>query len=387
MFTNRNRHGRLLGSLALLASLTLAASACSAGGGTEGSGEGGETFTFTFASSGPPGQGITDQMEWYMDEVAARSDGRISWEKHWAGSLLPSAETLAGVEDGRADASFFASSYDPGRFPLFHVGYVPRDGINAYGSALAWNELSSENELLQEEFADAGVVPLIFVGVSNAATISGPNLFTTIDDLDGLRIRFAGPITEAIDSFTGADPVTMFAEDLYSGMETGAIDAIGGYSIDALAGAGLGEVAPIVHSLDESLGYYSSSIGLIFNKELWESLPDDIRQLMIDVREDYYAMLPDQMETVESAACDTLIGLGGGMVQFPADPAEGKAWVAEVGTSLVDTWTEAAVGSGHDAAEVGDFAETFWEAAERFSEESSYVPGAQACIARTDLGN
>lgn len=363
--------------LAASASLALVLSGCSGSGGSD------DSVTFIFASSGTPTQGISQEFKWYMDEVSERSDGRIKWEEHWAGALLPSGELASGVADGRADASFFATPYDQASFPLFHLGYVPMQEINAIGATNAWRDMAENSDLLKEEFDKAGVVPLVFAGVSNAATISAPDRLSTLADLDKMKIRFAGPITEAISDTTGADPISLNAEDLYPGMETGVIDAIGGYAVDSLVGSGLHEVAPVVHTL--ATGYYSSSISLLLNKDRWDGLDQELKDIMLEVQDEYYEELPSKLMDFEADACKVLEEQGGGMVNFPADKAEADKWIASIGTSLVDTWATAATKSGLSGADVNAFAEDYRAAAEKYSAETEYVPGAEACIAGSNL--
>src|SRR5690606_22783285 len=103
----------------LLGAVLLGTTACSSGGGDGDNGGGGdETFSFTVASAVAETHPTAQATVQWMDRVTELTDGRVTFDPVWSGALLPAAELLAGVKDGRADIGHTSTSWHMSDLPL-----------------------------------------------------------------------------------------------------------------------------------------------------------------------------------------------------------------------------------------------------------------------------
>lgn len=342
-----------------------------------------QAVRLSFSSALGPDTAVNKQAKWYMDEVAKRSGGQVQWDEFYAASLLSSVDTVSGVADGRADVAYFASVYDPSRFPLMDIGFVPMPGSNSVGNARAWRELMEENEALQAEARAAGVKVLIFNGVANTSNIATKKPQDGLTEFKGKKVRFVGPVTTAIQKL-GANPASIAAEDIYEAMERGLIDGIGGTSIESVVGSGWHEVAPWMHYLP--IGNYASSLGVIIGLNTWESLPADVQNVMTEVADDYYRELPKLLAASEKAACDQLLAAGGGAVVYDLSSPLAKDWVDGVGDSVFEVWRNNAQRSRVSAEAIASVEADYKKKLLAHANLPDYTPGEFLCSARTKRG-
>ncbi|NYT44287.1 TRAP transporter substrate-binding protein DctP [Alcaligenaceae bacterium] len=337
----------------------------------------------SFSSALGPDTAVNKQAKWYMDEVAKRSGGQVQWDEFYAASLLSSVDTVSGVADGRADVAYFASVYDPSRFPLMDIGFVPMPGSNSVGNARAWRELMEENEALQAEARAAGVKVLIFNGVASTSNIATKQPQDDLAQFKGKKVRFVGPVTTAIQKL-GANPASIAAEDIYEAMERGLIDGIGGTSIESVVGSGWHEVAPWMHYLP--IGNYASSLGVIIGLNTWENLPADLQKVMMEVADDYYRQLPNILAASEKAACDQLLAAGGGTIVYDLSNPVAKDWVDGVGDSVFEVWRSNAQRSRVSAEAIASVEADYKQKLLAHANVPNYTPGEFLCSARSKRG-
>lgn len=363
---------------ALTLAVVLSAAAC---GNSGGSSSGDDEFTLRFASALPETAGMSQQAKWFLDEVVKESDGRIKIEEYWNSTLLSNTESGAGLGDGRADLAYFASVYDPSRFPLWEVGFVPIDGTDQVGLARAQARMYEESDAWRAEFQNANVKPLIALGLSDVGMVATKERLARVEDISGMSVRFVGHITKAIQA-VGGNPVSLATEEVYDSLERGVIDGVGGYAMDSLTGAKLHEVAPWLHYLP--VGGYGASVSVGVNADTWESLPEDLQNVFISVAEKHYDRLPDVMTELEAAACDELLAAGGGTVILPSDtPAAEEIASDAVLESVTDVWRDAAENSGADAAAIEQVEQDYESAADAVGAADDYKPGEALCAERT----
>lgn len=376
--------------------LALGLAACSAGGssGTDGSNAaagsggaaggcgGGEDLEFTFATGEAETSPNVTPVKRFMEEVTERTDGRVTWETHYSGSLIPSTEITSAVDDGRIDAGILTSPYDADGFPLYNVGYVPFPDTNTVGATNALRRLYEENEAIQAEADRNNVHFILHTGSTNASSIVSPEPIETMDDLDGFQVRVIGGLATGL-AIGGANPVAIPVEETFEALERGVVDGIGGSSIASMVTYSIPDIAPEVSFLPT--GHYSSSIGLIINKQIWDCLPDDIRGVMDDVVDQHYENLAANITELEAESCDTLIEAGARFNWFPRDEAEREAWVDDIGNAMFDEWRQTAVVAGvseEDAQSVEDDFKQF--ATEEAEAATDYTAGEEACIAKSN---
>lgn len=336
-------------------------------------------FTIRFSSIFGPESGLQQQLDWYMDEVEARTDGRVVFERFYAASLLGASETLPGIAEGRAEAGYLVPAYAPADLPLWNVTFVPTQGANPEAIARAQADMAENNEALMGEYEGAGIKMLAYNMIADLGTIATADPITDVSEVEGLDIRALGYLANAL-QLRGINPVVVEAQETYESIERGVIDGAGGFAIDVLTSEGLEEVAPWMVKID--IGGWVGA-GLAINADFYEQLPDDVKQVMDEVGEEFYDQALQILMDVEEAACDTLLEAGGGVTVLPED--QSAAWRDDIGDSLWELWRSDAASSGASEDEVSSIEQAWRENTEEYAAQSEYESGLDLCAERSEL--
>ncbi len=105
----------------------------------------------------------------------------------------------------------------------------------------------------------------------------------SLNDLRGVKIRAMGPVEVNFTKAIGATPVPVNWNELYTALQQGMVD--GNWAADAP------QFATKLH--DETRYVYDvasagAMITLSMNKDKWEGLPADIRQVWLDLKDDWF---------------------------------------------------------------------------------------------------
>lgn len=344
---------------------------------TEASGD--AEFTIRFSSIFGPESGLQQQLDWYMDEVEKRTDGRVAFERFYAASLLGASETLAGIAEGRAEAGYLVPAYAPADLPLWNVTFVPTEGANPEAIARAQADMAENNEALMGEYEDAGIKMLVYNMIADLGTIATPDPITDVSELEGLDIRALGYLANAL-QLRGINPVVVEAQETYESIERGVIDGAGGFAIDVLTSEGLEEVSPWMTKID--IGGWVGA-GLAINADFYEQLPDDVKQVMDEVGDEFYDQALQILMDVEEAACDTLLEAGGGVTVLPEE--QSAAWREDIGDSLWELWRSDAASSGASEEQISSVQQAWRENTEKYAAQSEYESGLDRCAERSEL--
>jgi len=210
----------------------------------------------------------------WVQRIEEQSDGRIAIEVFPAGQLLGIADIYDGVEAGVADIGWGLPAIQPGRFPMLSLMELPFEFESAEQASRVAMTLLDEG-VLDDEFD--GVVPLYIHTHSPAGVHTRGAPVNEPGDLDGLRIRFpSAPVREMLTAW-GADPVGVPAPQVYENLETGVLDGVA-FPYEAMKGLRLGEQV----SYHTELPLYTLTFYMIMNQQVFDDLPEDLQQVILD---------------------------------------------------------------------------------------------------------
>ncbi|MEX0731486.1 MAG: TRAP transporter substrate-binding protein [Aquisalimonadaceae bacterium] len=151
------------------------------------------------------------------------SGGNIQLRYYEPGELIPAFEILDAVSQGAYNAGFTWIGYDQGTIPVLPLLSGPPFGMEP-PAFLAWHYHGDGEKLLQEVYAPRNVHPLLcgVIGPEGAGWFAKP--LTSLDDIDGLRIRFAGIGGQVMERL-GASVTMIPGGEIYQALERGTIDA------------------------------------------------------------------------------------------------------------------------------------------------------------------
>ena len=243
-----------------------------------------EVFELKFTSPlSPPPFLMSEVHKWWADEVSARSNGRIVWDEFfWSGALTKPGETLEAVEAGLADVGQVVYPYYPGKLPLgnwtYAVPFGPGDPKLILEAAL---RVFDEVPALLEE-VEGYNLKFLLPAVIDTYNLTSKEPIITFEDFDGIKIASIGSYHPRILEGAGATAIAMPVGDRYQALQTGVIEA---------------EFLPwdISHSykytdFNKHITWVDMGaampIALGVNRDLWDSLPADLQQIMIEVAEE-----------------------------------------------------------------------------------------------------
>ncbi|HPJ29814.1 MAG TPA: TRAP transporter substrate-binding protein [Methanothrix sp.] len=213
-----------------------------------------------------------------LESLRERSGGRIAYNLFDGGALGSGPEHYDIVADGRSDMGYATLTWTPGRFPLSDVLSLP--------ASIECKEIATEignavyDRALRGEFTDVKVIevnPCINSHLWTAEPVS------TLEDVQGLRIRSPGGLQTRCIEAIGAEPVFMPLDSIREAMENGSIDGI--VTCPSMVSSfGLEEVAD--HCTLVTFGCVGE--GLFMNRDSWENTPEDLRAIIEEVCENPY---------------------------------------------------------------------------------------------------
>ncbi|MEM7045929.1 MAG: C4-dicarboxylate TRAP transporter substrate-binding protein, partial [Pseudomonadota bacterium] len=273
---------------------------------------------------------------------AMGSEDRVEWTESYGGALYGFKDTLEAVGDGLTDAGWVGTLWEGSKMPLQNVTYfTPFVSDDLVATLKIMNELHKELPQLQEAWDDQNVV---FLGASGVETYHLLTNFpvNSLADLEGRKILAPGPSANWI-KHLGAVPVNGALPTYYNQVQTGVADGM----VVIITGAFPNkhyEVAPYVTLV--GIGAQMTG-GLGINKDVWEGLSDDVRQVLTELGEEYTVAHAEEVMTRYESFLEKLPEAGATVTELPA--ADVEAWKADM-PDLAGEWAEANADAG--AAEV-----------------------------------
>lgn len=227
----------------------------------------------------------------WMDQVMEESDGRVEFVTFTSGELVEAGNELDALNEGTVDiAAPLLPIYDPQRFPLSEVSMLPLTSSDPIIAGRAYNKLVtsdhkfSNGKTFQEmEYGEHGL-KAFGPTISQEYSISTTGLeFNSTADLKKAKLRTPSRIHEIYSKHVGINSVTMPTFDLFDAMSRGAID--GSYLFIAdWTGYGFQDLFKYtVQGIN--LGHFGSVLAM--TEEKWNSIPEDIQQIMIKAMDDH----------------------------------------------------------------------------------------------------
>jgi TRAP-type C4-dicarboxylate transport system substrate-binding protein len=273
-------------------------------------------------------------IEPWAAKVQEESGGRIAFELYPAMQLGGGPpELFDQAKDGVVDIIWTVLGYTPGRFPKSEVFELPFLITNGEKSSAAFYNYVMENSA--DEFAGVHVIAL---------HTHGPGLFhskqpiTSLEDLQGMKVRGGSRIISNMLAQLGAEPVGMPVPQVTEALSKGVIDAT---TIPWEVTPSL-RVAELVRNhtgFTSDYGLYSQTFGFVMNLDSYNNLPDDLKAI-IDANSglETSRQFGRIMDSGDAAGLEIAQKAGNNIVQL--DEAETARWQAAAQPTIDGWFTE-----------------------------------------------
>lgn len=268
----------------LTAALFLAISGCSQDNSASSNASGAsaapeQKFRWKMVTAWPKNfPGLGRGPETFSRYVESMSGGRLTVRVYGAGELVPGFEVFDAVSQGTAEMGHAGAYYWKGKIPAAPIFSAIPFGMNVT-EMNAWLHYGGGMELWREIYQPFGVIP--FAGGNSGVQMAGwfKKEITSLDDFKGLNMRIPGLGGEVFKAVGGV-PVTLTGGEIFTSLQTGAIDAT----------EWVGPYNDLAFGLHNAANYYYHSgwhepgtvLEFIVNEEAYNALPADL-QAIVDI--------------------------------------------------------------------------------------------------------
>ena len=263
-----------------------------------------QSFEWKLVTSWPknfPGLGMGPER--FADMVDEMSAGRLQVKVYGAGELVPALEVFDAVSNGTADMGHAGAYYWKGKDPATQFFTAVPFGLNAQEIS-SWIHYGGGQALWDEVYKPFNIKPL--AGGNTGVQMAGwfNREINSLDDIKGLKMRIPGMGGEVLKRLGGV-PVTLPGGELFTALQTGAIDAtewVGPYNDMAF---GFYKVA--------SYYYYpgwhepGSMLEFTINLDAWSALPADLQAIVKAAAKAAHQDMLDEYTARNNAALNQLV--------------------------------------------------------------------------------
>lgn len=236
-----------------------------------------QTFTFRMGHVLAPTEPIHLTALEMAKRIESQTRGRVRIQVFPSSQLGSNRDTYEQVRIGAP----VIANIDPG----YISDYTSKD-VGILAGPFLFESINELNRVLDSELAKGWLDGL---RRSNLRCLSlgwyfgerhvfSKRAYAKPQDLRGVKIRVPpNPIFVETFKTLGATPVTLEFAELYSALQQGVVDA-GEAPLSTIFASKLYEVAPVI----TLTGHFKQPIGWMMNEQLFQSLPADIQQVMLE---------------------------------------------------------------------------------------------------------
>ena len=222
--------------------------------------------------------GLGTGANFLAERITQMSGGRIQVKVYGAKELVPAFEVFSAVAQGTAELGHGAAYYWKGKSEAAQFFAAVPFGLTA-DEMNAWLYHGGGMELWRETYEPFGLVPMAVgnTGVQMAGWFNKE--INSVEDLQGLKMRIPGLGGEVL-SRAGGTPVSLPGGELFTSLQSGAIDAT----------EWVGPYNDLAFGLYKAAKYYyypgwhepGTTLECIVNKAVFDELPDDLQAIVLN---------------------------------------------------------------------------------------------------------
>ncbi|MBW1802648.1 MAG: TRAP transporter substrate-binding protein DctP [Deltaproteobacteria bacterium] len=161
--------------------------------------------------------------EW-AKKIEEKTGGKVKVTLFPGGTLSKVRENYDATISGVCDISMYVPAYAAGRFPLSNAMNLPMlFPSSAVASQAAW-DLYGKFPEIAKEYHETQLLFFYFTPPYEIHTVK--KAVNRMEDLKGLQIRTAGPISAKIMAAFGASPVAISMPEAYMGLQKGVLNGL-----------------------------------------------------------------------------------------------------------------------------------------------------------------
>jgi TRAP-type transport system periplasmic protein len=257
----------------------------------------------------------------FASEVEKRTKGALKFAIYPGSSLMKTNAQFSAMRKGALDMSLVPLSYAGGEVPETNIGLMP-GLVTSYDQAYKWKNAEVGKEL-SRILADKGVVIVSWIWQAGGVASRGKPIVDP-EDAKGLKVRGGSREMDLILKDAGAAVVSLPSNEIYAGMQTGAMDAAL-TSSTSLISFRLEEVSKAL-TTGRNGSYWFMLEPLMISKAVFDRLPKDQQKAIMDVGAEMEAFALKSAHDDDAQVAAVYQKAGAKVVDL--NPASLKKWQA-----------------------------------------------------------
>ena len=233
-----------------------------------------QTYELKIAHFVTPKHSYSQWIARWARALETKSKGALKFKIFPGSQLGPPPKYYDMARRGQADITWLAHGFTPGRFPLTELSNLPYLVGSAEIGTKVLNDKTLRAKFLDAEHKGVKVLMLLTHQPGNIHTARKP--VRSIDDIKGLRLRFASATIRDFIAALGGTPVGLPPTRIAESMQKGTID---GAVIDYGGGGIAFRIGPVTKYTAEVYSYVTSFC-LCMNRRSYDRLPANLRKLI-----------------------------------------------------------------------------------------------------------
>jgi len=289
-------------------------------------------------------------IEYYIPEVDKRlaksGKYKIDWLQAWGGQIVKPRGVLDGIKNKLGDIGIVTTVFHASKLPLNNLPYyTPFSSRNPRIVSRVMDSLMDKYPEFQKQFDAQNQVVL-----TNYSSIDNYGVFTKepvnkVSDIKGLKILAAGPNALYIKAVGGVNVLSNLTQQ-YNDLKTGVADGTVIWP-EATITFKLVEVAPYYFETDFGTGVNKS---ITVNKEVWASLPDEVKKVLKEVAVDYREKMAQAALDLADVSIKKFKAAGGKVRSLTE--AEKKHWADTMPNIAMDLAKDVEKRDGYPATKI-----------------------------------
>lgn len=299
-----------------------------------------DVIKLTFNDHNPPKMPVSNSLIAYAKYIEEKSGGRVKIDVILGGALLKQDQAMRGVQTRVADAATYTMNKMDGFYlndviTLPFMGWPGRDET----TKIYWTLLKKFPEMRKEwegaTYRAFGMMPPVQMHwvdrvVRKPADVKGVKAFCT-----------HAVYTESYAKLGGV-PVDMDISDMYTSVERGVVEGVVNH-MPVLNVFGVLELLES-HTIFGEGGISMAPIGVIWNNDKYNSLPDDIKKIVDDGAQVYYDTFMKQERGYNAMVENKARKLGHTFIELT--PEEIAEWRDIIKDAIHNKWIKEAESKG-----------------------------------------
>ena len=275
---------------------------------------------------------VTYPVEDWAKDMFEQTDGRWKITLHYGEAISPAVDNLDGISSGLFEASLLAPFYTPGVLPLNQVMDLPFIAPLDTEELSLFQKAAWEHPAIRAELEQYNAIPLLH-SIPPQYEYMGTKRIEKAEDFAGVRISgMSADIGRAFEKF-GAVPTPMPAPELYSSLDRGTID---GAIFPMSYGYGAYKLYEVSQYTTVGIASGSPASFYIANKDAWNALPDDIKEIHNKYMEDWHV----KNAAPHKVADEKYIPIFKEETEYIEFPTEEREKLMEASQDVWDEWVQ-----------------------------------------------